>query len=356
MDGGCRLAGGSHGWRNGSGYRWNETELEVSKVEDVLSFAPLATPQPRWKCFLAGWGMQTFALSALLAFNALFPHQVQQAKAHMVMHIVAPYEPPTIKEPQPVNLRVKVKPIPQPVTEPPVIAKLVPPPLPKAKEPEPVAPEIKVASPSPKVRPMPKAPQTNVIATNTFSQPTNVMPTTAKSASQVQTGGFGDPNGIAATGDGKHAANINAKGSWGVPMGAGFGNGTGGARGTAGVGIVTNTGKVQPSGFDNQAAAPVRKVEPEAATDATPVEIVSKPLPAYTEEGRKAKVEGEVRLEVLFSATGQAHVVRVLQGLGHGLDEQAVRAAEQIKFKPAKHAGQPVDSTAKVRMIFELAS
>jgi TonB family protein len=46
----------------------------------------------------------------------------------------------------------------------------------------------------------------------------------------------------------------------------------------------------------------------------------------------------------------------VLQGLGYGLDEQAVRAAEQIKFKPAQHEGQPVDSTFVVHIIFELAS
>jgi TonB family protein len=59
---------------------------------------------------------------------------------------------------------------------------------------------------------------------------------------------------------------------------------------------------------------------------------------------------------VLFRASGQVHVIRVLQGLGYGLDEQAVRAAEQIKFKPALHAGQPVDSTAVVHIIFQLAS
>jgi hypothetical protein len=46
----------------------------------------------------------------------------------------------------------------------------------------------------------------------------------------------------------------------------------------------------------------------------------------------------------------------VLQGLGYGLDEQAVKAAEQIKFKPALHEGQPIDSMALVHIIFELIS
>jgi len=59
---------------------------------------------------------------------------------------------------------------------------------------------------------------------------------------------------------------------------------------------------------------------------------------------------------VLFRSDGRVHVIRVLQGLGYGLDEQAVKAAEQIKFKPALHEGQPIDSTALVHIIFELIS
>jgi TonB family protein len=88
----------------------------------------------------------------------------------------------------------------------------------------------------------------------------------------------------------------------------------------------------------------------------TPVEITFKPKPDYTDEGRKQKINGEVRLEVLFKSDGQIHVVRVLQGLGYGLDEQAVKAAEQIKFKPALHEGQPIDSVAQIHIIFELIS
>jgi len=95
--------------------------------------------------------------------------------------------------------------------------------------------------------------------------------------------------------------------------------------------------------------------QPSNGTNA-PVEITFKPKPDYTDEGRKQKINGEVRLEVLFKSDGRVHVVRVLQGLGFGLDEQAVKAAEQIKFTPALHEGQPVDSTALVHIIFELIS
>jgi TonB family protein len=44
-----------------------------------------------------------------------------------------------------------------------------------------------------------------------------------------------------------------------------------------------------------------------------------------------------------------------LQGLGYGLDEAAVRAAEQIRFSPAQRDGQPVDSDVKLRIVFQIS-
>ena len=73
------------------------------------------------------------------------------------------------------------------------------------------------------------------------------------------------------------------------------------------------------------------------------------------EEARNLKVEGEVLLEVMFSANGQLHVSRVVRGLGHGLDEAAIAAANKMRFKPATHNGQAVDSTAIVHVVFQLA-
>ena len=87
----------------------------------------------------------------------------------------------------------------------------------------------------------------------------------------------------------------------------------------------------------------------------TPAEIVSKPTPVYTEEARKQRIEGEVLLEVVFEASGQIRVLKVIRGLGHGLDEAAIRAAEQIRFKPALRDGQPADSTAVLHIVFQLA-
>jgi TonB family protein len=93
----------------------------------------------------------------------------------------------------------------------------------------------------------------------------------------------------------------------------------------------------------------------DAGSPTSPVEILFKPNPTYTEEARQLRLEGEVLLEVSFGAGGQLHVNRVVRGLGHGLDEAAVAAANRMRFKPAQRNGQPVDSTAVVHVVFQLA-
>jgi len=309
---------------------------------ESLMLAPLSTQPSRWKSLFTGWGIQIVIVGFVLALNTLFPAAIPQAKKFVYTSLIAPE--PVIRASQPINphLQVKVRPTPIPV-ETPVVAKLiVSPQVRKTREPEIKAPEIQLSTALPK---LPNAPQAQIVATNTFATPTDAMPTTTKPAAQVQTGGFGDPNGIPATGS-SHG-NIAVKGN------PGFGNGSGGAKGTPGVGIVGN-GTVQASGFDRQAAMPVKIAA--LNESAIPVEIISKPKPLYTEEGRKRGIEGEVRLEVEFRADGRVDVIRVLQGLGFGLDEQALRCAEQITFKPAQHGGRAIDSTAVVHIVFELAS
>jgi TonB family protein len=112
---------------------------------------------------------------------------------------------------------------------------------------------------------------------------------------------------------------------------------------------------VQQSGF---AAAPTPAPAPKVAAAVrsidTPLEVLSKPAPPYTDEARALKIEGEVLLDVEFCASGKVRVLGVTRGLGHGLDETAVRAAEQIQFKPARKDGQPVDFRATVHMTFRL--
>jgi len=208
---------------------------------------------------------------------------------------------------------------------------------------------------------------------NVFSTGSSATPTTARAPSQVQTGGFGDPNGIPAkVGQGK-PVNIAALGSFDLPSGPGYGNGTGGAKGVPGVVVSSGFGNgtatpntrprasattVQPSGFasaDVPAPPTVRSHPAESATKVLPAEIISKPTPVYTQEARSLRIEGEVLLEVVLEASGNLRVVRVVRGLGHGLDDNAVKAAEQIHFKPATRDGQPADSTVVLHIIFQLA-
>lgn len=198
----------------------------------------------------------------------------------------------------------------------------------KAPDPEPIAPAPKFDSKMPVI---PAAPTSQVVAVGTFSHESPVTAPVAKLAS-VQTAGFGNSSGGNGSG---HGTGMSA-GSPSVVASAGFGNGA----------IETTNG----TGGRHKAFSLL------ANGANSPVEITFKPKPDYTDEGRKQKINGEVRLEVVFRSDGRVRVMRVIQGLGFGLDEEAVKAAEHIKFKPALHDGQPTDSTAMVHIIFELIS
>ena len=102
-------------------------------------------------------------------------------------------------------------------------------------------------------------------------------------------------------------------------------------------------------------AAPLPKVTVIATGPETELEILHKPRPVYTEEARRLRIEGEVVLEALFTASGEVRVLRVVRGLGHGLDESATRAASAIRFRPAAQGGRPVDLVATVKIAFEVA-
>ena len=118
------------------------------------------------------------------------------------------------------------------------------------------------------------------------------------------------------------------------------------------------TGTVQAGGFantnDQVVEAPKKRAEDAPAVE--PVVILSKPRPVYSAEALKLNLEGEVLLDVIFPASGgEVHVNRVVKGLGHGLDEAAITAAEQIKYKPAISNGHPVDFPAVIHIVFQIA-
>jgi len=245
----------------------------------------------------------------------------------------------------------------------------------KAPVPEEQAPKVALAAPKellPDAKPMiPRPP----VKTNVFSTGSSATPTMAAAPSKVQTGGFGDPNGVPNQDTHGKPITIAQAGSFDMPSGPGYGNGTGGSHGARGVvastgfgsgvatgnstGVSGSRGAVRQGGFGDAdvAATPQPKaktVDPVVKT--LPVEITYKPRPVYTDEGRQLKIEGEVLLEVVFSASGQIRIVKVVRGLGHGLDESAVRAAEKIQFKPALKDGHPADFEAVLHIEFQLAS
>ena len=88
--------------------------------------------------------------------------------------------------------------------------------------------------------------------------------------------------------------------------------------------------------------------------DREPVRIISKPTPIYTHEARDQKIEGDVVVDVIFTAGGRIVVVRIIRTLGYGLDETAVRAVSQIVFRPATENGRAVDFEARAWVEFRL--
>jgi len=79
------------------------------------------------------------------------------------------------------------------------------------------------------------------------------------------------------------------------------------------------------------------------------------PEPPYTDEARKAKLQGSVTLRVLISADGRALRIQVVKGLGSGLDEQAVQAIRAWHFAPARDARrQPVPTWVTIETRFQL--
>jgi TonB family protein len=133
---------------------------------------------------------------------------------------------------------------------------------------------------------------------------------------------------------------------------AGFGNGIAIAPQQS-----PSRGSVQSTGFGDAAPAATTEAKQRVAAPVsrTPVEILAKPNPAYTEEARRLKIEGDVKLRVVFQASGELQILGVTQGLGHGLDEAAVAAARRIKFRPAREGDRPVDQAAVITIEFKLA-
>jgi periplasmic protein TonB len=82
--------------------------------------------------------------------------------------------------------------------------------------------------------------------------------------------------------------------------------------------------------------------------------VLWKTEPPYTEEARRAKLQGTVVLLIEINTHGQAQNIRLVRSLGLGLDERAVETVGTWKFRPAYRDGKAVTTTATVELNFRL--
>jgi TonB family protein len=288
--------------------------------------------------------------------------------------LIAPTTPP----PPP---KVKVTPPPElpPPPKPPKLEMEAPKiEIPKPKpEPKPIQMEAKIALPVVKMAAKPAvvlAPQPKAALTAAMpAQDNKVKPSTAPVHLGETFGVTPNPNAtrpatVAAIGNpyggmqGPAVAPHGVVGSTGIGNGLKSGSNAGVVGKVASAGIPGATGTANTGSYGKVASvaiptATVATVVPKfvAAPVETNLEVLSKPPVQYTPEARQLKVQGDVVLRVTFTAAGQVQVQGVLHGLGHGLDEEARRVAQQIRFRPATKDGRTVDLTTTITITFQLA-
>ncbi|HUP04916.1 MAG TPA: energy transducer TonB [Bryobacteraceae bacterium] len=350
-------------------------------------FAELAPPtRPRYPQLVSA-GLHLCAIAMLVLVAPVIreaPEPVRPPQHIYLTELAPPPPPPALHlraAPRKVTLpapRAKVRP-PRRFEAPHFAAPRVeqalrapqPPPLPAEQRPRIELPEAATAIPHP------NRPPGQPVQLGSFTQPvvktsrlapvpaaSGAFAGAAKLASKPSLGaaesaGFGE----AAAAAGQTSSNrVVAAGFGAATAGHGGNSGGSGPTGPGGFGDAvarSETAELRPAaesgGFQGARAVEAR---PPASADRqaqSPVAILDKPRPAYTEEARRLKIEGDVVVEVLFPASGRARVLRVVRGLGHGLDESAVQAAEAIRFRPATRGGIPVDTVAQAHIVFELA-
>jgi TonB family protein len=346
-----------------------------SYVSQQGLFSLLPEPKKPWSEVAVSFGVQAAAVALLVWVRLLHPEiLVDPVRDYHAIELV-PTPVPVNHQPQPIRR----------FTPPPQVAELDPPvealrlpapqPKPRTKIEDAPAPEVVIAAK--KLENLPPVPKPVIprapVKTNVFSSGSSATPTIALAPEKVQTGGFGDPHGVPAKASVGKPITIAQLGSFDMPTGPGSGNGTGGANGARGVVVSSGFGNgvavsdsrpvqravVQQAGFGSaDVPAPPTSGSRTAQTIApkiVPAEILWKPVPIYTEDARKQKVEGEVLVEAVLEASGKVRVLRVVRGLGHGLDEEAVKEAGQLRFKPALRDGQPSDSTVVLHVVFQIA-
>jgi len=130
-------------------------------------------------------------------------------------------------------------------------------------------------------------------------------------------------------------------------QGPGTGGGTGSGKGT-GIGEGDGSG-IGPGEGGGTGGGPYRP-----GSGVTPPQLLKEVRADYTDEARRANVEGEVVLEIIVRRDGSVGDVKVLRRLGSGLEQRAINAVRQWRFSPARMKGTPVDVVVEVAVEFRL--
>jgi TonB family protein len=190
---------------------------------------------------------------------------------------------------------------------------------------------------------------------------TGTFPAAGSGSSNAGPGGNpGLPQRVAQAGQGSGLGG-GGNGTAG-PMGAGlpqrgFGErGGGDGKGSPGIGSGTGTNGISAGGPPSRNLVPATTItEAKRAEAEQPVKIISKPRPSYTQQARERRVQGDVIVEVIFTSSGEVRVLRIVQGLGYGLDESAKQAVAGIRFEPAQQDGKAIDVTEQLIVTFRMA-
>jgi len=129
--------------------------------------------------------------------------------------------------------------------------------------------------------------------------------------------------------------------------GQGAGGGAGTGKGT-GVGEGEGAG-IGPGSGGGTGGGPFRP-----GSGIEPPRLLREVKADYTEEARQRSIVGDVVLEIVVRRDGSVGDIKVMRGLGAGLNERAVQAVRQWRFSPAQRLGAPVDVIVEVAVEFKL--
>lgn len=340
------------------------------------SFGLLPEPEGRSGSFITAAVINLMILAAVLYIGMMAKHVIEQHKYEQTELIfpTTPPPPPKVKVVPPPKLPDPPKPA-EVKLEAPKINLPKPEPKPEVKpieiEAKVKTPELKAAKPSIVLAPQPKAALTAAAPALTPQAHPSTAPvhfgdmqgvTPNPSATKPATvAAIGNPYG---GNEGPAVAPKGVVGSTGIGNGTKAGSNAGVVGKVASAGIPGGTGtaqtaysggKVGSAGIPTQMATSVATPAAQPKSVSTNLEVLSKPPVEYTSEAKQLKVQGDVILRVTFMASGRVVVNGVVHGLGHGLDEEARRVAEQIRFRPATRNGQAVDLTTNITITFQLA-